>query len=315
MQTHITNDMNEVKKINLNDTEVKKETLYNDGDIAFGNSLGDAINPQNVTFDFYAVMLCLNGEVSFRINGQSHTMHKNDILICPPNVIISDARHSDDMQCDSIAISPNYFKRILPIIDIGWNVRMAFETHPILPLDEKDAEIFCQYHDLLQKKVKSYIGKYQAEVIDSLMLAFIYEFRDAISKFFEKDERPFSSAKYIFQNFIETLTNMYPKRRNVAYYADVLNITPKYLTAICSSMSGQPASKIIDTYVIKDISDKLRYTHKSVKEISNELGFPNLSFFGKYVKKHLGVSPKSYRERLVSGNSAIKTQNGDETGK
>lgn len=307
--------MNKVKKINLNDTEVKKETFYNDGDIAFGNSLGDTISPQTFTFDFYAVMLCLKGEVSFQINGQSHTMHKNDILICPPNVIICNAHHSDDLQCYSIAISPNYFKRILPTIDINWKVRITFETHPILSLNEKETDLFCQYHDLLQKKMSSNLGKHHAEVIDSLMLAFIYEFGDTISRFIDKSERPFSSAEYIFQNFIETLTNMYPKRRNVAYYADVLNITPKYLTAICSSMSGQPASKIIDTYVIKDISDRLRYTRKSVKEISNELGFPNLSFFGKYVKKHLGVSPKSYRERLVNGNNAIKTQNGDETGK
>lgn len=293
--------MNEIKRINLDNNVVKKEALYNNGDIAIGNSLGETITPNTFTFDFYAVILCVNGEISFGINGTNHTMHKNDILICPPDMILSEARHSDDMRCYSIAISPNYFKRILPIIDIGWNVRMAFETHPILPLDEKDAEIFCQYHDLLQKKVKSYIGKYQAEVIDSLMLAFIYEFGDAISRFFEKDEHPFSSAKYIFQNFIETLTNMYPKRRNVAYYADVLNITPKYLTAICSSLSGQPASKIIDTYVIKDISYMLRYTRKSVKEISNELDFPNISFFGKYVKKHLGMSPKNYRERFVKG--------------
>ena len=45
----------------------------------------------------------------------------------------------------------------------------------------------------------------------------------------------------------------------------------------------------------------LRYTRKSVKEISNELDFPNSSFFGKYVKKHLGMSPKNYRERFVKG--------------
>ena len=37
---------------------------------------------------------------------------------------------------------------------------------------------------------------------------------------------------------------------------------------------------------------------KSVKEISNELGFPNLSFFGKYVKRMLGMSPKTYRKSL-----------------
>lgn len=293
--------MNEIKRIYLDNNVVRKKTLYDNGDIAIGNSLGETITPNTFTFDFYAVILCVNGEISFGINGTSHTMHKNDILICPPDMIMSEARHSDDMRCYSIAISPNYFKRILPTIDINWNVRIAFETHPILSLNEKEADLFCQYHDLLQKKMSSNLGKHHAEVIDSLMLAFIYEFGDTISRFIDKSERPFSSAEYIFQTFIETLTNMQPKKRNVAFYAEELNITPKYLTAICRSISGHPASEIIDTYVIKDISYMLRYTRKSVKEISNELDFPNISFFGKYVKKHLGMSPKNYRERFVKG--------------
>ena len=294
--------MNEIKRINLDNNVVKKEALYNNnGDIAIGNSLGETITPNTFTFDFYAVILCVNGEISFGINGTNHTMHKNDILICPPDMILSEARHSDDMRCYSIAISPNYFKRILPTIDINWKVRITFETHPILSLNEKETDLFCQYHDLLQKKMSSNLGKHHAEVIDSLMLAFIYEFGDTISRFIDKPERPFSSAEYIFQTFIETLTNMQPKKRNVAFYAEELNITPKYLTAICRSISGHPASKIIDTYVIKDISYMLRYTRKSVKEISNELDFPNISFFGKYVKKHLGMSPKNYRERFVKG--------------
>lgn len=293
--------MNEIKRINLDNNVVKKEALYNNGDIAIGNSLGETITPNTFTFDFYAVILCVNGEISFGINGTNHTMHKNDILICPPDMILSEARHSDDMRCYSIAISPNYFKRILPTIDINWKVRITFETHPILSLNEKETDLFCQYHDLLQKKMSSNLGKHHAEVIDSLMLAFIYEFGDTISRFIDKPERPFSSAEYIFQTFIETLTNMQPKKRNVAFYAEELNITPKYLTTICRSISGHPASKIIDTYVIKDISYMLRYTRKSVKEISNELDFPNISFFGKYVKKHLGMSPKNYRERFVKG--------------
>ncbi|MFR9260817.1 MAG: helix-turn-helix domain-containing protein [Bacteroides cellulosilyticus] len=48
--------------------------------------------------------------------------------------------------------------------------------------------------------------------------------------------------------------------------------------------------------MVKDILYLLRNSQKSIKEIANELNFPNLSFFGKYVKQHLGMSPKQYRE-------------------
>ena len=41
----------------------------------------------------------------------------------------------------------------------------------------------------------------------------------------------------------------------------------------------------------------LKRPDKSIKEICNELEFPNLSFFGRYVKKHLGMSPKQWRSQ------------------
>nr|WP_314996334.1 helix-turn-helix domain-containing protein [uncultured Prevotella sp.] len=45
------------------------------------------------------------------------------------------------------------------------------------------------------------------------------------------------------------------------------------------------------------ITNYLRTTDLSVKEISHRLGFPNTSFFGKYVKDHLGCSPLEYRRK------------------
>lgn len=78
-------------------------------------------------------------------------------------------------------------------------------------------------------------------------------------------------------------------------YADRLCITPKYLSAVCKATTGKTASDIINRYVVEDIRRLLKQPGKSIKEIANELDFPNLSFFGKYVKKHLGTSPTQYR--------------------
>lgn len=58
------------------------------------------------------------------------------------------------------------------------------------------------------------------------------------------------------------------------------------------------ASEVINRCIIDDVRLLLHNPDKSVKEISNELGFPNLSFFGKYVKRMLGMSPKAYRKSL-----------------
>ena len=86
--------------------------------------------------------------------------------------------------------------------------------------------------------------------------------------------------------------------RRVDYYANLLNITPKYFSTICKEMTGNSPSHIIDKYVMKDIENLMKNSTKSIKEIANELEFPTISFFGKYMRSHYGVSPKEYRRRL-----------------
>ena len=81
-----------------------------------------------------------------------------------------------------------------------------------------------------------------------------------------------------------------------AELSQLVDITPKYLSAVCKEASGQTASELINQYVVKDIVYLLHQPDKSIKDIAFELDFPNLSFFGKYVKKHLGMSPKMYRK-------------------
>lgn len=115
--------------------------------------------------------------------------------------------------------------------------------------------------------------------------------------------RPFTSRETLFKRFIDLIESTYPKPRSVSYYAERLNVTPKYFSYVCKQAVGQKATGIIDQYVVKDIVYMMNHTQKSIKEIACELDFPNLSFFGKYVKKHLGVSPKNYREQAIKRNA------------
>lgn len=95
----------------------------------------------------------------------------------------------------------------------------------------------------------------------------------------------------------------------MAYYADKLHVSPKYLSAVCKEVSGQTAFDLVNQYVLKNVKYMLQWSPKSIKEIAMELDFPNLSFFGKYVKRYLGVSPKQYREQLSSENHQIRKLN------
>ena len=194
-------------------------------------------------------------------------------------------------------MSPEYVRQLTVINNDSWDIRLFLEKNPVLSLTQDEVRTFCWYYDLLKYKLTTKNKKYRKELVDALLQAFLYEFHDTLDRFITLKPSSYKSAENLFKTFIDLLASSYPKKRSVSYYADCLHVSPKYLSAVCKDISGQPASDLIDQYVMKDVVYLLRKTEKSIKEITNELDFPNISFFGKYVKKHLGLSPRMYREK------------------
>jgi len=105
------------------------------------------------------------------------------------------------------------------------------------------------------------------------------------------------SKDLIFKHFLSLLGHSNGRIRSVKAFADMLNITPKYLSVVVREVSGKTPTEWIHYYAVNVIAQRLTQTKKTIKKISVELNFPNPSFFGRFVREHLGCSPKEYREK------------------
>jgi AraC-like DNA-binding protein len=103
--------------------------------------------------------------------------------------------------------------------------------------------------------------------------------------------------KELFNHFLMFLGKQQQKKQPVAFYADLLNITPKYLSTVCKRVSDKSPSRWITESVMQDSYVLLKESNLSVKEISNRLGFPNSSFFGQYFREEAGMTPLEYRNK------------------
>ncbi len=110
------------------------------------------------------------------------------------------------------------------------------------------------------------------------------------------------SAEILYQRFSTLLIESYPKPREAQWYADALSVSPNYLARVVKQMSGKSTMEWINEAIVTDIRTSLIHTNESIKEISARLGFNNQAFFGKYVKKHSGMTPKQLRAYLKSKN-------------
>jgi AraC-like DNA-binding protein len=109
------------------------------------------------------------------------------------------------------------------------------------------------------------------------------------------DSRYVRQGERLFKDFMKILATDKIKSRSVSAYAQRLFITPKYLSSVSKQLTGKTASVWINEAIVKEAKRQLKYTDKSVKEIAMQMDFPNVSFFGKYFKTHVGVSPMEYR--------------------
>lgn len=281
---------------------LKKVSIYHDEEIIIIDRIKKIypLNLQAIKTESFVALLCLNGHSSLLVNNNAYEVNKNNLLICSPYIMLKPIKASPDFECIGLSLSQEYIKKIMLISADSWKLKQFIENNPILALNEEECTVFQQYYDLLRSKLTGTPIRHQKELINALLQAFTYEFHDSLERFFNSNPtmEVYNSGHNLFNSFIDLLAASYPKNRSVNYYAEKLFVSPKYLSSVCKARCGETASALIKEYVIRDIKYLLKCPEKSIKEIANELDFSNLSFFGKYVKNQLSMSPKQFREKL-----------------
>ena len=128
-----------------------------------------------------------------------------------------------------------------------------------------------------------------------LMLSLTYKLCSIFSKTMSSSASLSARQTDIYIKFINLTGKYYDSERGVAFYADKLCISPKYLSAIVKQISGITAQQHIFKAIIRRSIFLMNNTDKSVKEISDSLHFANPSAFGTFFKKHTGASPRLFR--------------------
>ena len=103
--------------------------------------------------------------------------------------------------------------------------------------------------------------------------------------------------RLLADRFLQLVEQSDGRIRKVDDFAKQLNVTPKYLSTILKETINRRPSMMIEHFTMGAIERRLRYTDMTMQEIANDLNFANASFFGKYVKEHLGMTPLEYRKK------------------
>ena len=274
---------------------------FYDGQLFIVEDLKDISN-SSIKVENYMLLWCLNGKGTLETNGKVYSISKNSLLICTPDVILEHGMVSYDFEFKSIGMSPQLMKHLSITAGYNWDMRRTIENRPVFHLSDDEIVVLNTHYNLLFSKLNRDV-KHKRDILNTFLQTFLFELYDILDNFISVSPPRFTSSEYLFKEFMDLVMAFHHKERNVTFYANRLNVTSKYLSIVCKRVSGSTAFDIINSYTIKDIKYMLTETRKTIKEISNELNFDNMSFFGKYVKRYLGMSPKHYREKYFNINN------------
>ena len=271
---------------------------YSDGDVASYDRVKDIMRLYPLKPMSNLIALCCGGELKVRTCGRSFDVKKGDVLICPPNVKIDDCIYSDEFECKVICLSDHIIQGLLRDRIEIWHHSVYVNQLNVINMSSVCSEEFGFYYSLIRSKIVNHKEVAPKEILLALVRAFLLEMCFMLENTHQIDkDQKLSQGKVLFNRFLGILSNSDVKRQPITYYAGQLAITPKYLTMLCLKYSNKTASEWVVQYTIEEVRFYLKSSNLSIKEISAKLGFSNMSHFGSYVRKHLGVSPSDFRHR------------------
>jgi AraC-like DNA-binding protein len=245
--------------------------------------------------DVTSIIICVKGTVECFINLKPVRAVAPCFLVLLPDQILEHKSRSEDLSGYMIIMSKKFTDNLLPNAQEQLPLFLSVRNKPVVELDEESLEGMVSYYNMLKRIVKVKENPHRLEVARYLTLAFFYGIGFAIHK--PDTDKKSTHYEMLVEKFIGLIQAQYKQERSLEFYANQLCLTPKHLSKVIKETTHKTANDWIDEHVILEAKALLKSTNMTTQQISEELNFSDQSFFGKYFKRHTGMSPREYKMR------------------
>ncbi|MBQ8656238.1 MAG: AraC family transcriptional regulator [Prevotella sp.] len=239
---------------------------------------------------------CHAGHCTFERNGKKSRMEQGDCLIIPRRGdLVRNLQESADFAVDVIYVTQEFIEISTPRSNYGMKGHLALFENPIMKLNPEQQARCANNFAVIRQRLAQPQHHFYRDVLTNAVQTMILDFFDFHAEMYGEDKIS-SQNDQLMSQFIEMLEQGdYRKNRDIAYYADKLCITPKYLSEVSKKVSGLPANYWITRYTSLDISRLLRDRSLTFTDIADMFGFSSPAHFSRYVQNNLGAKPSDLR--------------------
>ncbi|MBQ7631736.1 MAG: AraC family transcriptional regulator [Paludibacteraceae bacterium] len=254
------------------------------------------------------VIFCLKGHIALELGGSMVHIGENDLFVRVPSQGFQPGPYefSEDVQFMELSVHASIYDQLMldhmRVEPRWWQKQQFLRANPIFHLNAVSRQFCIAYFDLLVLQLEAKQTEYRQQILMSIARATTMEMLNYLDKMLQplsEDARTsVDRSDYIFRRFT-LLLHEHSNQREVQWFAEKLEITPKYLSEICRARSGRSASEWIVEITVAHIKHYLKNTTLPIHEIAALMNFPNASFFCQYTKKHTGMTPNQVRREKI----------------
>ncbi len=267
-------------------------------DILLYNTRKDKFFPSDYLGVYHVHILCHKGNAQFRMNEKSFSIEPNDFVIWQIGSDVYEFSYSADFDADFLIVARNFLIENNPENVWATKAYVYIKQNPVFHLlnsEKSQCESdFLRFREMLAKP----IHLFQKEILGKQLQIFLLDLWDIYAREINRQIQLSNTSANLFHRFMDLVRQYAIIQREVAFYAERLCITPKYLSEIVTKGSGKPASYWINGYATQEVVALLKRMDISLAEIVECMNFSSLSHLSRFTKRMLGVSPSDYRKRM-----------------
>lgn len=276
----------------------QEDLLFLEYDKALVKSRGEALF-SHARLNALALFLVLDGEADLTVDHMPYKLTPGSFLTLMPSHTLRMMYVRDDFHGYLVAVSSSFMD------DYGFfrqknssmSRYMEIRKNPCAVFDPSEAEVIRDQMLLVRSKIRHKDHFFYKEIMQNALAGLMLELGNLFSV--KKDftaSSTLSRKEDLLEQFLKLLFENCREQHGVAYYAERLFITPQYLSLILKTLTGKSANKWIDDALIMEARVLLKAPQATVQQVADLLHFSDQSTFGKFFKKHMGVSPMEYRK-------------------
>lgn len=254
---------------------------------------------------FGLAIYCRQGAALITVDGLQYRLKQGQMFSYQEGSLIEECLASSDADLVLTGLSWELIEATEALNTVVWSIVDYVRRSPIYTLSEDAIELSKIYHQQIHTLCHSDNPLFRDELLHIHIQALLYAFiREVSEELRQATPQDLTRANQQMRLFFDLLAMRRGHLRSVSEVATLMNLTPKHLSRVIKEQTGETPIHFIHQYMMRAITQELRYSTKTAKEIAFQQGFSSLACFGKFVKQQTGLTPTEYRKKLQTGEGA-----------